>query len=252
MSIEVAAIENDLGMTFRYAGRFDDAERAYRRVQEIIEEQHPVDPSDLATLYHNLGGLAHARGDHAAAEPLARRAVEIRSIAAGPRAVSTLLDRSAYVAILAGLGRFDDAETEIRDVLPGLVEALGDGDVEVAVARSNLAAIVQRRGDLAQAEALYRKALAAREAFAGLDSSTLAIPLSNLATVLRMQGRRQEARALLERAVLVLKDAVRPDHPALRAILRNLDRVAGPHSPALPPGPVALAGATPGVDLTMT
>ena len=68
-SLEVAELLNDLGMTFKYAGRFDDAERAYQETRTILEAID-ADPEDLAALYHNLGGLAHIRRDFAGADVL--------------------------------------------------------------------------------------------------------------------------------------------------------------------------------------
>ena len=152
--LEVAELLNDLGMTFKYAGRFADAERAYQETRTILEAID-ADPEDLAALYHNLGGLAHVRRDFAGAEELSRRAIEIRSSALGPRHPATLLDRSAHAAIFHGLGRHDEAEASIRDILGDLEAALGADHPEMAVTFNNLAAIVQRRGDLPQAEELY-------------------------------------------------------------------------------------------------
>jgi hypothetical protein len=43
--------------------------------------------------------------------------------------------------------------------------------------------------------------------------------------VLRARGRVAEARAQYERAIGLLDGAVEPDHPNLRAIKRNLDRL---------------------------
>jgi len=222
-SIEVAELLNDLGMTFKFAGRFDDAERAYRRTGTILEAID-ADPEDVAALWHNLGGLAHARRDFAAAEPLARRAVEIRSRALGPRHVATLLDRSAHAAILDGLGRHDEAEASIRDILRDLEAALGTDHPEVAVALNNLAAIVQRRGDLPQAEALYRRVIAIKESRLGGESPALAVPLNNLGSVLRAADRPDEARAAFERALRLLEGEVADDHPNLATIRRNLAR----------------------------
>ena len=208
-------------MTFKYAGRFDDAERAYRQTRTILEAID-ADPEDLAALYHNLGGLAHVRRDFAAAEELSRRAIEIRSSALGPRHAATLLDRSAHAAILDGLGRHDEAEASIRDILGDLEAALGADHPEVAVALNNLAAIVQRRGDLPQAEELYRRVIAIKEARLGADSPALAVPLNNLGSVLRAAGRPDEARAAFERALRLLEGEVADDHPNLATIRRNL------------------------------
>ena len=46
----------------------------------LIDPEHP----DVATLYHNLGGLEHARGRYTRGEPWARRAVAVRERALGP------------------------------------------------------------------------------------------------------------------------------------------------------------------------
>lgn len=226
-SIEVAEVHNDLGMTFKYVGRFVDAEAAYGRARVILEDLPDVDPEDLAALFHNLGGLAHARGDFETAEPLARRAVEIRSSSLGWRAPATLLDRSAHAAIVAGLGRSDEAEASIHELLGDLEMTLGPDHPEVAVALNNLAALRQACGALAEAETLYRRVIAIKEVAFGDDSPTLAVPLNNLATVLRSQGAGADAAALYERATKLLEGSVRDDHPHLLAIHRNAARLPG-------------------------
>jgi hypothetical protein len=46
---------------------------------KVLGAEHP----DVATLYHNLGGLEHARGRYARGEPFACRSVAIREKALG-------------------------------------------------------------------------------------------------------------------------------------------------------------------------
>jgi tetratricopeptide (TPR) repeat protein len=226
-SIEVAELHNDLGMTFKYVGRFNEAEAAYDRARVILEGLPDVDPEDLAALFHNLGGLAHARGDFETAEPLARHAVEIRSRSLGRRAPATLIDRSAHAAILAGLGRSDEAEASLRELLGDLEVTVGPDHPEVAVALNNLAALLQARGAMAEAETLYRRVIAIKEAAFGDDSPTLAVPLNNLATVLRSQGADAGAAGLYQRATELLEGSVPDDHPHLLAIRRNAGRLGG-------------------------
>ena len=222
ISLEVAELENDLGMTWKYAGRFDEAALAYDRARVTLEALPDADPADIAALYHNLGGLAHARGDLEGAEPLARRAVAIRTAALGPDDPDTLLDRSAHAAILGDMGRTAEAEAEILAVLPALVAALGDDHPEVAVALNNLAAIEQALGRIEDAEPRYRRVVEIRQARLGPASPSLAVALNNHGTALVALGRREEARADFERALTVLEGAVEPDHPTLLAIRRNL------------------------------
>jgi tetratricopeptide (TPR) repeat protein len=52
---------NDFGVLCKYSGRFDEGERAYRRALAIsLESCGEIHPT-VAVLYHNLGGLDHAR-----------------------------------------------------------------------------------------------------------------------------------------------------------------------------------------------
>ena len=75
---DVVTALNALGILHKYTGRFDEADAFYERAIRLAERVNPDDQSLLATLFHNIGGLAHARGDHAAGEAPARRSVELR------------------------------------------------------------------------------------------------------------------------------------------------------------------------------
>src|SRR5204863_6495419 len=81
---EVAAVLNERGMVLRYTGRFDDAAACYERARRTLERELGPSHPELATIHHNLAGLAQARGDLAAAEPAARHAVALREDALGP------------------------------------------------------------------------------------------------------------------------------------------------------------------------
>jgi len=91
---------NDLGVVHKAQARFDDAGLVYRRALAISAQAEDTDAAALATLYHNLGGLEHARGRYAVGEPFARRALEIRRGLLGPdhpqvAAAAAALHRSA-------------------------------------------------------------------------------------------------------------------------------------------------------------
>src|SRR5688572_2959775 len=59
---------NRLGILYKYTGEFDKAERLYRDALANLIEQYGEEYSFVATLYHNLGGLFHAREDFATAD----------------------------------------------------------------------------------------------------------------------------------------------------------------------------------------
>ena len=62
---------------------FDEAEILFRRSLATIERELGGQHPDVATIYHNLGGLEHLRGNYADTEPIARHAVQIREKALG-------------------------------------------------------------------------------------------------------------------------------------------------------------------------
>jgi len=82
------------------------------------------DRLELATLYHNLGGLEHSRGRFAHAEPFARRAVEI----------------------LDGRVKYDEAEKLYKHALAAFRRIYGPCHYEIAVNLGNLAANKQAQG----------------------------------------------------------------------------------------------------------
>jgi Flp pilus assembly protein TadD len=96
---------NELAIICKYTGRFRFGEVLYRRALALVETQPGRDHPMATAIHHNLGGVAHARGDFAAAEPHARRTVQIRAAALSPAHLAVAADRAAWAAVLDGLRR---------------------------------------------------------------------------------------------------------------------------------------------------
>jgi tetratricopeptide (TPR) repeat protein len=221
-SVEAAIAFNQLGVACKFAGRFDEAEAAYARALPIAEANVGSQPDLLATLLHNLGGLAHSRGRYSAAEEQARRGLAIRKKSGDQAALAG--DLAALAAILEGQERWADAEELYRRALSSW-ETEGN-DYEVAMTLNGLAAVVRFGGRPEEAEPLFRRALELVETQRGPrhpDSSTVR---NNLAMLLNARERPAEALPLLEQAAADLVAMLGPDHPATRDVRTNRDRVA--------------------------
>jgi tetratricopeptide (TPR) repeat protein len=212
----VAEIHNQLGIVGKYDGRFSDAERHYRAALGILRGTRRRGRLELADLYHNLGGLEHARGRYARGEPLARRAAPLRARQHGANATVVWLDRTAHAALLDGLGRYAESEPVYRRALTIFRRRLGKDHYEVAVTLNNLGCQRAKRGDAATAAKLLRESLILKRRLLGPRHADVAMTQHNLARVLAELGQVRQARRMSGQAVATLRKTLGPDHPTTR------------------------------------
>ena len=67
----------NLALLYHSAGRYEDAEKLYRRALEIREDTIGRNDREVALYLNNLGRLLYDTGRPEEAEPLFRRALEI-------------------------------------------------------------------------------------------------------------------------------------------------------------------------------
>jgi tetratricopeptide (TPR) repeat protein len=211
---------NSLGVIHKFQGRLDEAELVYRRALRIADRTQ--DPFEQATLLHNLGGVAHARGEHARGEPLARRSVELRTRILGADHPITAADRAAWAALLEGLGRMTEAEEANLQALAVFEPRLGPDSLEVASTLTALAGIWRHADRLEDAERAYRRAVEIRERRLGPDHFDLAMTLNNLGMLLGERGRFDEALSCVRRAAKALAAELGAAHPHAAIAAQNL------------------------------
>lgn len=225
--LKLAAM-NELAVLYKSTGRFDEAAVLYERCFAVFATQAAEDSDDLATLYHNLGGLEHARRRHAAGEPYARKAVLMRERLLGRDHPAVAADVAALAALLDGQGRYEEAELLYRRALSIFERTLGPDHYEVSVSLNNVAAIACARGDYAAAASNFRRALAIKERSLGPTHPEVATTLNNLAIVREKQGDHISATELFARALDILARVLPADHPHVQACQRGYERVADP------------------------
>ncbi len=210
--LALAAALNARGLRCKDAGQFEEGRAHYQRALALLERVVDPPPSAIATLYHNLGGIAHAAGDFAAGEAPARRGLAIRlASGADPREIAA--DQVALAAILDGLERYDEAEGLYAEALEVLECAPVENAVEIAVALNDLGAQYERRGRIDEAEELLRRAVAIKTATLGAGHPDLAVSLHNLAVVRRRLGDAAEAAALHADALAIFERELGAGHP---------------------------------------
>ncbi|WP_157740183.1 tetratricopeptide repeat protein [Micromonospora auratinigra] len=221
-SLDVAQLCNEWAVVGKYAGDFDLSEKLYLRALAIFRHRYGACHNTVATVLHNLGGLAHARGAHAEGEPYAALSVRIRTSILGPGHPLVGADRAAWAALLVGCGRADEAEEQLLRALAIFRAHHGGRSYEVASALHNLAAVQHRRGRLEEAIDEYREALLLKRRLLGPRHPDLAVTLVNLAAALCRHGDLSAARHHFALARSILGPQVSPDHPTLVAAVQGI------------------------------
>lgn len=221
-SEEAADAKNNLAVVYKHWGRFEDGLELYRQALHTLSDLHGEESLACGVVYHNIGGILHARGDFAAAEPPGRKAWEISQRVLGEEDPRTMIEAVAYAAILDGLDRYDECAAIYRQALAIFEKAFGPEHYEVASTLHSLAAVLAVRSNFELAEAYYRRALAIKEKLLGPESPDAALTTNNLGKLLISVARSKEAVPLLEKAVAILSNKLTPGHPHLALARMNL------------------------------
>jgi tetratricopeptide (TPR) repeat protein len=212
----VALAHNELGMIGKFAGRFADAERHYRAAVPLYRKLYGARSREMARLLHNLGGLAHARGDFAGGEPLARRAVSIAKARLPANDPERLAHEVAHAALLDGLDRQAESAPIYRRAFAVYSRTLGPRHLETLATLHNLAAAEHSLGRRAVALRLHRRSAKLHAELLGPSHPDTALALFNLA-VIELDASPREALAHARRALVAFRQRLGARHPHTRA-----------------------------------
>ena len=224
-SMPVVAAANALGVVGKHAGEFDAATAAYQRAMAAAQELDDRDPLVEAALLHNLGGLAHSRGDAATGIPLAERGLELRTGDLGADHPDVAADLNALSALYHLAERFEDASEAAQRALEIFERCYGPDHFEVAMTCANLAVVRADQGELGPAEELHRRSLRILEAVLGPDDVEVGLTKLNLAMAVADQDRQAEAITLAVEAEAILGERLPADHPYLEAARTALTKL---------------------------
>lgn len=222
----VAMLCNAHGMCCKYLTRFEDAAASYARALAIIEAIHGADTVELASLEHNLGGLHHARGEPAIAEPHARRAVELRTAALGPDHPTVAADVAAWASILEELGRIGDATVAYDRALAIFRTTYGETHYEVGFTLGALGAMLAGESRWHEARTHLDRALEIQTALLGELHPDVALLHHYLAFTALGAGDPVRARRHIDQAVTAFERSFDREHPRLRDAMELARRIS--------------------------
>lgn len=167
----------------------------------------------LANLYHNIGGLYHARGEYVAGIPWARRAYETRCAILGKDHPDAVADAVALAGLLDEGGPSEESATIYQEALAVWERLYGSEHHEIASTLHNLAALRRDQGREAEATELFRRAYEMKYRILGGGSPDTALSGACLAELLSETGHREDARVLAGLALEAYRSNCEPGHP---------------------------------------
>jgi tetratricopeptide (TPR) repeat protein len=193
----------------------------YPRWQEPWDSKLGSEHPDLAWLLNNLAEVYREQGKYAEAEPLYRRALEIREQTheGGHASVASILSNLGQ--LYTSQGRYSDAERLHRRALEIRQNSLNAEAPNVALSLFDLAELYRVQAKYGDAEPLFAHARKIFEAAVGPDHTDLAATLNNLALLYADQERYSEAEALYEQSQAILEKSLGPRDPDVATVIEN-------------------------------
>jgi tetratricopeptide (TPR) repeat protein len=200
----------------RMRGDYATAEQIYGGILEVARKVAPGHPR-LAFVMLSLGRVLNDQGEHRAAVPVLREALEAYRARSSRVRRHEALSQSELALSLDGIGREAEAEPLYLEAMSVLRGHWPNGHLDLVVLLHRYGALVLERGDDRRAEALLREAydMGRRVVPAG-DRYVCDVALA-LGEVLTRRGRFEEAERLVLEAERHLAAWGGPTHPRRRA-----------------------------------
>ena len=190
-----------------------------KEIEQGLQDQ----PLTRARMMDTIGNVYQKLGLYTDAEPLLRKALEIREKHLGPESLQVAESLIGLAILNERIGKYDKAESLAGLSLEIREKGLASDHPDVAESLHSLALINHKQGNFDEAESLYNRALEIRERVLGSNHPDVAETLRNLGILHYMKGQYSDAEPLYKRALTIREKILGPDHPDVG---RNLNSLA--------------------------
>ncbi|XP_006765945.1 PREDICTED: kinesin light chain 1 [Myotis davidii] len=128
---------------------------SFQRPEKTLGKDHPA----VAATLNNLAVLYGKRGKYKEAEPLCKRALEIREKVLGKDHPDVAKQLNNLALLCQNQGKYEEVEYYYQRALEIYQTKLGPDDPNVAKTKNNLASCYLKQGKFKQAETLYKEIL---------------------------------------------------------------------------------------------
>jgi tetratricopeptide (TPR) repeat protein/nucleoside phosphorylase len=192
-------------------------------------DQWSMKHAEAARLLHEAGSYFYTVAQYEQAEPLFKRALQIREHVLGTEHPAVAASLNNLALLYQAQGKYEQAEPLLRHALEIVEQAGGPEDLRVSKSLNNLAAVYKVGRKYEQAESLLWRALQIDERSFGPEHPEVATDLNNLTELYFVQGRYEQAEVLCLRALAIREHLLGPKHPHTISSYNNLALIYHKH-----------------------
>lgn len=211
-SEDLASSLRELGNTYFYMGRFDDADATFRRVltmtRQVNGPAHAIVSEDLI----NVGAVQFEKGRYQEAEQYYRDGLRITEGWYGPSHYKTASGLSMLGRALLLQKRFDEAEMVLRRALGIQEQVFGPVSARVASTVNELGSLALQRGRFDDAERAFRRMADIYRVVHQGRHYLVGVAVANLASVYNARKEWSRAEPLFREAVTIYSEMQSPEH----------------------------------------
>lgn len=186
-----AAIQ--LGNFYLSRGRLSEAEplitEAFAKSLDVLGVKHPLTPE----IWRIRAGLSLKKGDLFGARNTIERALQMSIAIKGARDVGTLICMGDLAAVAEADGKYEEAETVLRNIISVQTETGRPGGWNSSTAQNNLGWLLFRAGKFVEAERVLTIAAEGRATALGAEHPLTILSRNNLAVVMAARGKVEDA-----------------------------------------------------------
>ncbi len=220
--LDVASCLNNLGLLYKFQGKYETAEELYLRSLSIREKQLGENHPDVALSLNNLGTLYDDQGKYDKSESFLLKSLSIRERCLDANHLDIAQSNNNLGLLYKGQGKYEIAEPYYLRALSIRENQLGSHHPLVANSLVNLACLYREQKRYNQAKPLFIRALSIREERLGLDHPDVANSLYNLATLYTLQGNYNDAEKPYLRSLSIQEKILGSNHPDVAVTLNSL------------------------------
>lgn len=206
----------------RYLGEYRKAEKLYKKILEICNNDWEEDPLGMTYIYNDLACTYEMQGEYEKAKELHEKNVQIRKDMLGEVHQDTAASYCGIAAIYMRQKELEKAEALYEKSLLIYKSALGENNQNIARVYSNLASICADQGVYAKAEELYKKSLKISKKILGESHPFIATCYNNLGGVYDRQGKHEKAKEMFEKSLWISENMLGKNHPDTAIRYNNL------------------------------